>query len=146
MQNKNKKIMLFVILGLLLIGIIDVSITANRTGHYPAITLWEDLTLNEKISSKLDGQKFETREEQKIRVEKIKEQQMEDKKNKLEEQNSKTEEKIKQRITNGEFTEEEYSRFYISLLDENKNLQPEEIIELDRKLAEGKINIHDYID
>ncbi|OSA95608.1 UNVERIFIED_ORG: hypothetical protein B2H98_10815 [Clostridium botulinum] len=144
---KHKKI----IIGIIAIGIaimfLNLCVTINRIEHYPTVTLWEELTLSEKIAAKLDGCKFETKEEQEQRIEKIKEQQKEAANKKAKEKGSEIANKIQDRIDKGEFTKDEYDKFdnviFGKLMD--NELTIEEVNILDEKLANGKINIQEYI-
>lgn len=144
---KHKKI----IIGIIAIGIaimfLNLCMTINRIEHYPTVTLWEELTLSEKIAAKLDGCKFETKEEQAQRVAKIKEQQRQEEKEKAQAKSAEIDKKIQDRIDNGEFTEEEYKDFFNSITDKliNDKLTIEQVNVLEEKLANGKINIQDYI-
>lgn len=146
-MNNNKKLIIGIIAIFIIIFCIDMYDTIKRVGRLPAVTLWEDLSFHDKIAAKLGGYNFETQEEQNARVRKIKEQQEKDKKNKMEEKNKVIMDKINKRIDDGEFTSEEFANFFGKLTDkmEKDEISPEKVNDLIDKLADGKINIQDYL-
>lgn len=120
---------------------------SERVGNYSSDKPYEELTLLEKIASKVSGYDIKTKYELKKEEQLLIEDARKEKEKRAKKEGTEIAEKINIRIEKGDFTMTQYTKFDSLLMEKlkNKKITIEELNEAREKLADGKIKIEDYL-
>jgi hypothetical protein len=147
MKNKSTRITLGLLAVIFIIFCISLYNAGERVGKYSCTKPYDELTLLEKIASKVEGYDIKTKDELKKEEQKAIEDARKDKEEKAKEEGTETAQKINDRIKKGDFTMGQYTQFDKTLMEKlkNKKITIEELNEMHEKLADGNIKIEDYL-
>ena len=146
-MGKYIKIIIGSLVAIFIIFGIALYKTSERVGNYSSDKPYEELTLMEKIASKVGGYDIKTKAELKKEEQLLIEEARKDKEKQAKEEGSEIAEKINSRIEKGDFTMTQYTKFDSLLMEKlkNKKITIEELNETHEKLADGNIKIEDYL-
>lgn len=147
MENKFTKIVIGVAVMVIIASCIVIYNAGKRVGDYPCTITYEELTLSEKIASKLEGYNIKTKDEMKKEEQKAIDDARKDKEEKAKKEGNEIAKKIEDRIAKGEFTMEQYTKLDNQLIEKLKNnkITINELNEIHENLANGKSKIEDYL-
>ena len=147
MKNKSTRIILGVLVVIFIIFCISFYNAGERVSKYPCTKPYDELTLLEKIASKVKGYDIKTKDELKKEEQKSIEDARKNKEENAKKEGTEIAQKINDRIKKGDFTMGQYTQFDKILMEKlkNKKITIEELNEMYEKLADGKIKIEDYL-